>query len=138
MSTRMFRRHRNVAALAPIATAVMVAGLVTAAPASSAPDTGTVAYSGTVTCAKAFPNSKSVPQKVFLDSDEDDTAGATKSVVNRRATYGPLSLEAPLDSQFTLTVTVTCKAPKVQSQTFTRNISQTDLVENEQVKLNIK
>jgi hypothetical protein len=138
MSARMSRRSRALATVTSMATAVLVGGLLTAAPASSATETGPVTYSGTVTCSKAFPNTKSVPKSVTLDSDEDDVTGAAKSVEGRRAKYGPLELEVPLDSQFNLTVTVSCKEPRKKAQNFTRTIPQTDLTENEAVKLNIK
>ncbi|MFF4350443.1 hypothetical protein [Streptomyces sp. NPDC001530] len=140
MSTRMSRNSRTLAAMVPIVTAVMVGGLVTAGPASSAaPAVGTVSFSGKVTCKTQFPNpNTSVPKQVSLESDEDDASGPANSPANRRATFGPIDLDVPLDSTFDLTVTVTCKASGKQPQEFTRTIQQADLTEGDQVKLNIK
>jgi len=136
MHTRMSRKSRTLAALAPIVTAVMVGGLVTASPASSAPEVGTVSFIGKVPCKNQFPNSTSVPTQVSLDSGEDDASSPTLNKVNRRATFGPVDLDVPLDAQFDLTVTVTCKAPGKAAKDFTRTISENNLTEEQKVKLN--
>ncbi|TVZ87511.1 hypothetical protein FB157_116165 [Streptomyces sp. BK340] len=139
MSTRMSRRNRTLAAMAPIVTAVLAGGLLTASPASAAPPVGQVSFSGKVTCKSAFPApNNSVPTRVSLDSGEDDAQGPTNNPADRRATFGPISLDAPLDSSFSLTVDVTCKAPGKKPQTFSRTISQDNLTEGDSVPLNIK
>lgn len=137
MSTRTFRGPRKIAILIPIATAALVGGLVTAAPAWAV-DTGEVTYSGTVTCEEEF-GSKSVAKNVKLSSGEDDASGPTKEEPNKRPTYGPLKLVVPLDSSFNLKVTVSCKAPKKKMVEFTRVIAQKDLTEDDPpLSLNIK
>ncbi|MEW2045841.1 hypothetical protein [Streptomyces sp. NPDC005476] len=136
MSTRTFRGSRTVATMIPIATAVLVGGLLTATPASAV-DTGEVTYKGTVNCGDAFPTAKSVARHVTLSSSEDSADGATTLKPNKRPTYGPLTLEVPLDTSFKLTVTVECKAPKVKAKEFTQKIQQNDLTEDEAVTLNI-
>ncbi|GHB41732.1 hypothetical protein GCM10010347_09310 [Streptomyces cirratus] len=139
MSTRVFRRNRTLTAMAPMVTAVLAGGLLMAAPASAAPPVGTVSFSGKVTCKSAFPApNNSVPTRVSLDSDEDDASGPTNNPTNRRATFGPISLDVPLDSKFSLTVDVTCKAPGKKAQQFTRTIAQDSLTEGDTVPLNIK
>ncbi|MFJ1805230.1 MULTISPECIES: hypothetical protein [unclassified Streptomyces] len=138
MSTRTFRGSRTIATMIPVATAVLVGGLLTATPAAAV-DTGPVNYFGTVTCAKKFPApSTSVPQKVKLDTDEDDATATVTAKEGRRGSYKIPELESPLDSKFNLEVTVTCKAPGKAAVTFTRTIPLTDLVEDQDVKLNIK
>ncbi|MEV6733764.1 MULTISPECIES: hypothetical protein [unclassified Streptomyces] len=125
--------------MAPIVAAALVGGLLTAGQASAAPPVGTVSFSGKVTCKNAFPApSNSVPTRVSLDSDEDDASGPTNNPTDRRATFGPISLDAPLDSQFSLAVDVTCKAPGKKAQTFSRTIPLDNLTEGDTVPLNIK
>ncbi|MFJ6485325.1 MULTISPECIES: hypothetical protein [unclassified Streptomyces] len=145
MSTRTSRmsrissRSRTCATMAPIFAAVLAGSLLTAGQASAAPPVGTVSFSGKVTCKNAFPApNNSVPTRVSLDSDEDDGSGPTNNPVNRRATFGPISLDTPLDAPFSLTAEVTCKAPGKQPQTFTRTISLDSLTEGDTVALNIK
>lgn len=145
MSTRTSRmsrtssRSRTLTAMAPIVAAVLAGGLLTAGQASAAPPVGTVSFSGKVTCKNAFPApNDSVPTRVSLDSDEDDGSGPTNNPANRRATFGPISLDAPLDSPFSLTADVTCKAPGKKAQTFNRTISLDNLTEGDTVALNIK
>ncbi|MFK0151136.1 hypothetical protein ACIQVL_25825 [Streptomyces sp. NPDC090499] len=139
MPTRMSRRNRTLAAITPIVTVVLTGGLLTAHPASAAPPVGTVSFNGKVTCKNAFPApNNSVPTRVSLDSGEDDASGPTNNPTNRRATFGPISLDAPLDSSFALTVDVTCKAPGKRAQTFTRAITQDNLTEGDTAALNIK
>ncbi|MET7650005.1 MULTISPECIES: hypothetical protein [unclassified Streptomyces] len=138
MSTRKSSVSRTFATMTPLVAAVLIGGVLTAGPASAI-DTGTVIYSGTVTCDKEFPApSKSVPKTVKLDSDEDDATVNVHDLEGRRATYGPVGVQSPLDSKFDLKVTVSCKAPKKKAVTFTRTIPLTDLTENEEVTLNIK
>lgn len=145
MSTRTSRmsrisgRSRTLTTMAPIVAAVLAGGLLTAGQASAAPPVGTVSFSGKVTCKNAFPApNNSVPTRVSLDSDEDDGSGPTNNPANRRATFGPISLDTPLDSQFNLSVEVTCKAPGKQPQTFNRTIALDNLTEGDTVPLNIK
>jgi len=139
MPTRISRRNRTLAAMAPIVTAVLAGALLTAPPASAAPPVGTVSFTGKVTCKNAFPApNNSVPTRVSLDSGEDDALGPTNNPTNRRATFGPISLDAPLDSSFALTVDVTCKAPGKKAQTFTRTITEDNLTEGDTVSLNVK
>ncbi|MEU1183460.1 hypothetical protein ABZ464_38660 [Streptomyces sp. NPDC005820] len=134
----MSTRKSTLATMIPLVTAALVGGVLTAGPASAV-DTGPVTYNGTVTCAKAFPApSASVPRTVTLDSDEDDATVNVTGVDGRRARYEIKDLEVPLDSAFNLAVTVSCKAPGKAAQNFTRTIPQTDLVENQKVKLNIR
>ncbi|WP_328790256.1 MULTISPECIES: hypothetical protein [unclassified Streptomyces] len=141
-TSRMSRtsgRSRALTAVAPIVAAVLAGGLLTAGQASAAPLVGTVNFSGKVTCKNAFPApNNSVPTRVTLDSDEDDGSGPTNNPVNRRATFGPISLDAPLDSPFNLTADVTCKAPGKQPQTFSRTIAVDSVSEGDTVPLNIK
>ncbi|MDO0929433.1 hypothetical protein QQY24_29975 [Streptomyces sp. TG1A-8] len=138
MFTRTFRRFRALTAGIPLVTAALVGGVLTAGPASAV-DTGEVTYKGTVTCDKAFPApNKSVPQRVALDSDEDDAAVKVTGVEGRRARYEITKLEVPLDSNFNLAVTVTCKPPRTQAQVFTKSLPQADLTENQTIRLNIK
>ncbi|MDG5808160.1 hypothetical protein P9869_37050 [Streptomyces ossamyceticus] len=138
MFTRTSHGTRALTTAIPLVTAALVAGLVTAGPASAV-DTGPVTYKGTVTCAKRFPApNTSTPTKVKLDSDEDDAEVGVTSVEGRRATYKIKDLEVPLDSKFDLEVTITCKAPKKAAQTVTWTIAQADLTENQTVTLNLK
>ncbi|MFD5326089.1 hypothetical protein [Streptomyces sp. NPDC127092] len=124
---------------ASVLTAVLVGGLLAAGPASAAPPVGAVSFKGKVTCKNAFPApNESVPTRVSLDSDEDDASGPTNNPVNRRATFGPITLDVPLDSPFSLTVEVTCKAPGKKAQTFERAIPLDSLTEGDEVPLNIR
>ncbi|MFF6775750.1 hypothetical protein ACFY8W_19575 [Streptomyces sp. NPDC012637] len=125
--------------MASVLTAVLVGGLLAAGPASAAPPVGSVSFKGKVTCKTAFPTpNTSVPTRVSLDSGEDDASGRTNNPTDRRATYGPLTLDVPLDSPFSLTVEVTCKAPGKKAQTFERAVPYDNLTEGDEVSLNIK
>lgn len=138
MFTRKSHGTRALTTAVPLVTAALVAGLVTAGPASAV-DTGPVTFKGTVTCDKKFPAPEtSAPTKVKLDSDEDDAEVGVTSTQGRRAKYKIEDLEVPLDSKFNLEVTITCKPPKKAAVTFTRTMPQADLTENQTVTLNLK
>ncbi len=137
--SRISGRSRTLTAMAPIVAAVLAGGLLTAGQASAAPPVGTVNFNGKVTCKNAFPApNNSVPTRVSLDSDEDDGSGPTNNPVNRRASFGPISIDTPLDSPFDLSIEVTCKAPGKAAQTFTRTVKLDSLTEGDTVPLNIK
>ncbi|MFK0254097.1 hypothetical protein [Streptomyces sp. NPDC090445] len=136
--SRMFRRSNSLVAVAALA----IGSLMVAGPARSAPavEMGTVSYTGKVSCEFRYPTpAKSVPVKVKLSSGGGRTA---EDVVDndglRTADYGPVDLNAPLDSKFQLRVTVTCKAPGKAATTFNRQFGQNDLTDEQPVTLDIK
>ncbi|MGW2492155.1 hypothetical protein ACWCV9_33765 [Streptomyces sp. NPDC001606] len=144
MSTRMSRRSRALATTIPLVTAALVGGLVTAAPATAVDvDTGSLNFAGTVTCAKATElkdklkdPSKAVPTSVKLDSGMDEATDSTlakdpKDQQQHRARYDIKNLEVPLDSAFTMTATVTCKAPKQSAVEFNREFPLNNLTEDQ-------
>ncbi|MEV5875697.1 hypothetical protein AB0L75_15980 [Streptomyces sp. NPDC052101] len=135
-TSRAFHRSRTLAVFA----AATAGGLLFAGPARSAPavDTGTVHYSGQVSCASKFPNA--VPTKVTLKvpavgkSVSDDNLDNNGQVT---APYGPVDLTVPVDTRFSLRSTVTCTVPGGKSHQFNTKITEPDLSDDDDVTLNI-
>ncbi|WP_225823068.1 hypothetical protein [Streptomyces naphthomycinicus] len=133
--SRIFRRSRVLPAVA-VATA---GGLLLVLPASpAAAETGTVTYSGKVSCEARFPAGKSVPTSVALSGGRGLASDLVDNDGARTAPYGPVDLNVPVGAKFQLRVTVTCKAPGVRASKFNRAITQNDLDDEQEITLDLK
>ncbi|MGW0884016.1 hypothetical protein [Streptomyces sp. NPDC002671] len=129
-TSRVFRRSRTLAVFA----AATAGGLLFAGPAHSAVETGTVHYSGQVSCASKVPNA--FPSKVILRAPGHSVSDEVDNNDQVTAPYGPVDLIVPVNAKFKLGVTVTCTIPGGKSHQFNTKVTERDLSDDDDVSLN--